>query len=316
MIKINFQSKLFNEESHQKIADELNNEILKLNLNLNSLNQINITENLLKSVLKFQEHYSKKEKGVTQGENGDAIAKVMDFIDENDQFAQEIFITDWVIFNLFQEDKNIAARSFHILHHELVHIHDKYLKKRIYTLEGRQAINRNRLDHILTIHADIVWSEFIAERLSWHTLTFEDIPYKVDHVKSLLQNVKSEIEKQIKGEEDHNYIFRVLQEETSLLLKIVANLFGMLDGLISNATEHENINLFQKLLINTFENSCMEDIWEDFYNNLVSLFKIYPDWNDVNELSDLCKTIRAFWASLGVYTNKSDDENNFYIYIR
>jgi hypothetical protein len=308
-LNIIFKSNNISPPQQESIISFFNENLHKLGLDLTSLEGITISEDFFDDVIEFQLKHNKREKGATKTSNEAAIAKVLDFIDKSGRYKQVVFLSDFIAQGLFLEGET-AQRSFHFINHELVHVHDEYNKKcKIYSEEVRQGINEHVLEHILRVHADMVWSEYIAERLSCPTVTTSHISSFMEHAKQLIDRVEENVKNEISDYRFHadiNELFSIVQEECLILLKISANLIGIIHGLssISEETSEVETNI-EELFVNTY----FFQIWNELKIELNNLMKTYPNWKDVYQLDNLVKVVLNFWNSLGVLPEKSGEQS-------
>ncbi|MFJ5717611.1 hypothetical protein [Neobacillus sp. NPDC093127] len=295
-------------QQQESIISFFDSNLYKLGLDLTSLEGITICENFFEDIIEFQTKHKKREIGATKTSNEAAIAKVLDYIDKSDSYKQVVFLSDFIAQGLFLEEE-IAQRSFHFINHELVHVHDEYNKKcKIYSEKARQGIGDHVLDHILRVHADAVWSEYIAERLSSPTVTASHISSFMDHITQLIErveeNVKNEIS-QYRFHADIDKLFSIVQEECLLLLKISANLVGVIHGLSSIS---DGKNKVEAQIDELFVNTYLFQIWNKLKEELNNLIETYPNWNDVYQLDRLGKVVLSCWSFLGVLPEKSGEQ--------
>ncbi|MFS0776104.1 hypothetical protein ABC255_08870 [Neobacillus sp. 3P2-tot-E-2] len=304
-MNITFNTKNLVPQQQDSIISFLEAQLPALNLELSSLNEIIITENFFDDILTFQIKHNKRERGATKNSNGEAIAKVIDYIDKKGEFRQVVFLSDWIANGLFLEEPEQVNYCFHFIHHELVHVHDEFQKKRIYSERLRKGTNEHVLDHMLRVHADVTWSEYIAERLSFTSITTDHISTLIDYVEQLMNTVQKNINEEISQYRFHGNIdslYKILQEETSLLLKVSANLIGVIQGITSVTKGSPNI---KNKIDEIFTDSYFFQTWNLLNEALYNLMKSYPNWNDIYGLDPLGKVILECWNSLGIFPTKS-----------
>jgi hypothetical protein len=253
------------EKEHVKRGLQQAIDQISAGLDLSTLESIFVTEDFGKEVIAFQEQHNLTERGYTDHEYGTAVAKVMEYWD-GDQFKQAVFLSQGIVYALFTENVQKAA---HMIHHELCHVHDNYHKSKFYTNEGRAGIGIDPLTHLLYIHADGIWSEYIANRLSYPTLgNMEDdylIPYMMDLMTKVKEDVNKEIEEyRVHGDIDH--LFGEVQVRSFLFLKIASSVIGYIQAAGLRRDQVEEI--FNPL---------------DIHETLVALFVALDNLYNLNE---------------------------------
>ena len=162
-------SSVYSEDEKDNIKQTLKQLIevtLSKNLNIESLSRIIVPEDFGEIIESFQREYGLLEKGYTNNELGQAVGKTMTYC-ENGVKYRVIIIRKEIVLGIFvDKSKQLAA---HTIHHELCHVHDEYYKSLMFTEESRIGYT-NDLQHVLNIHSDVIWGEYIACRLSASTI--------------------------------------------------------------------------------------------------------------------------------------------------
>jgi len=151
----------FNNDRKVTIEDEFRRLVVtkpSTNLNLNTLEQIVITEECGQEILSFQQRYGIEVTGHTSNEFVTAVGKTLTW--EEDGKQKQTVILDWRIAPalITEEGRQFAS---HLIHHELCHVHDNYHRSVIF---GKPIpwLKKGDLFSYLHCHADIVWTEYIA----------------------------------------------------------------------------------------------------------------------------------------------------------
>jgi hypothetical protein len=311
MTKIIIKSSIFTEEQIVCLNQTLGQAIhdFSKSLSFESLESVVVTESLFEDISQYQKKYNLLETN-NNNEHGQVIAKVLKH-SRNGSFMQTIFISDRLVYGLFTENYQTV---YHYIHHELCHVHDNYYLNKIYTPENMKAKRGQLLEYKLRIHADIIWSEYIAERLSAETANAENISMDIDHFLHLEKSIKLEIDKEInlyRFSSNINKLLAYVEESTSLLLKLAATLIGISVGLkhISNDDNdddhnnntHRNETILVMIQELKDKNSFFSEIWDRLDLELNELYKSYPNWDDVYELDKLGEVILLCWNELGIF---------------
>jgi len=148
------------------VKDTFDRMIVQLNkLNLSSLQFIIVPDDFGEELIHFQREHGLRE-GYTNNEIGTAMGKVLTYV-EDGIVRSSIFFNWLVIFTLFDKDKN--PNAVHTLHHEFCHVHDDYIKYKAFGVTNPEDLfldTTDRVGQISYAHAELIWSEYIATRIS------------------------------------------------------------------------------------------------------------------------------------------------------
>jgi hypothetical protein len=308
-MKIIFKSDKVTKKQQKEIKTLISEKMKELSdLELSTLETIIITEDFAEDVKNTQKKYQMREFGYTNRKDGVAVAKVI-HTKLNEELKQTIIINDYLIQGLF--NPKLAQSSFHLLHHELCHVHENYYQHIIFTPEGSDGENTNQLEHILLYNAQPVWSEYFAVRKSSGSISLELLEdlyfnYLGELIVSCRNRIKNEINK-YRIHADTRRLFSFLQEETTILFKIAATSQGYLDGLDISDEHRISIMIDEHISETYFYNS-----WLEQWKSLNNLYNLFPNWNDVYQLHDLGQSILECWSDLGI-TPSIKEDNNLYI---
>lgn len=290
------------------IKQVLEEYIPQLNLSLGSLTRITVTDNFFEEVLAFQERHNKKIKGATKTSTSVAVAKVLDYTNKQGEYKQEIFLSSFIALGLLSQDANDRQKAFHFIHHELVHIHDGYIRNQIYTDDEVRGVGAHMLTHKLRVHSDIIWSEYIAERLSYNTGTPDSIHRFLSHLLGVIADVKKSIKEKIDSyryDGNIDLLMKVLEEETSMMLKLSGNLAGVLQGCLSISDSYQKVmDVVDELLEATFLSST----WLLLKEELAYLYDLYPNWSEISVLDSMGTIVLTCWNELGVFPEVNGEQ--------
>lgn len=267
-----------------------------------SLKKIVVPEDFGEEILALQREYGSTEVGHTNNEFGTAIAKVLHYRKDGEIF-HTIVLDKLLIHMLFTEKTQNSA--VHYFHHELCHVHDEYLKERIYDLESRAGYG---LGHILLVHSDVIWSEYVAERLANRTIDIKQL--EKSYIPNLFDNIikSKEIaaEKicQYRKHRDVDRLFQEIQALSNTMLILTANTQGYIQGI--NSVE------LTKVLDDALLETSFGQVWIGLGVELKSLYEIYPDWDGIAQLERLSLVVLKHWNDLGIYPRPIEN-NGLYI---
>ncbi len=235
MIEISFRTETLSSEQKHTLTDFIHSKLSELSkvLDLSTLERIIISQNFTEDVLQMQKQYRMRETGHTERPDGIAVAKVLDTgIEEH--LKQTIVVNDYLMAWLFLEE--YRQYSFHMLHHELCHVHDNYYKHKMFSLEARAGKGLNKHEHVLVYNADPVWGEYVAVRLSSSSFAISDtielptnnlyMTYLIDLIISS-KTIAVDAIASYRYEGDISKLYNKVQEETSMLFKIAATTQGV-----------------------------------------------------------------------------------------
>lgn len=311
MFKITISSEIFNSEHINAINDFFYGDKFQQlisDLNISSLEEIVITNDFEYFLRQTSENYNLEYTGFTNNNHAITIGKVLHSKFEEDNFRQTVFYKDNLIMGLFNSEK--ANYSFHFIYHELCHIDDHDIQRRIFSFKTRKELQNEPLKNYLYNCAHNIWSEYVAVRKSCITVPKEDV-LDLLHL-STTSNIISEIEKEIRDEiiayRLHGNIiklFNLVYEKSDLILRYFVYSIAYFDGL----------GIYDKcndVISDIYDKTVLKDNWIWIHKNLNNLYDIYPNWNDIYELEVLCEGINALWNDLGIFP-RFEAGDGFYI---
>lgn len=176
------------EERKQSLLDFLSIKLASLGqeYELATLDRIIITDEFTEDVIRVQKEYHLREFGHTDRKDAIAIAKVLDRV-VGDELHQTIVINSNLMAGLF--DPEYAQAAYHYFHHEICHVHDNYHQHKMFSRGEKAGSELNKLEDVLVCHANPVWKEYFAVRLSAQTIPVNEangLPTKDLYVTYLL----------------------------------------------------------------------------------------------------------------------------------
>lgn len=271
------------------------------NLSLISLQYIIIPEDFGGELIQFQ-----KERGLSEGYTnngfGVAMGKVLTYIEDGIR-RSTIFFDPRVIITLFDEVK--SQNAVHLMHHEFCHVHDDYKKYVAFGVTNPEEIffgTPDRTRQVAYAHADMIWSEYIATRLSAGSKPSDHDMY-IDSVFQLLPKTEEECKEAIflyRIEDDVGKLFGEIQLTTSLFLKVSAYFIGYCHGL--------NYEPPQEFLNIITEYHYLDGVWEELSPVLHHLHDSYSSWSDIHVFEDLANIVIKLWGQLGIYPRNEDGQ--------
>lgn len=260
--------------------EEFLNEMAKT-LNLKSLRLIVACDDFNEDVISFQKLHGLR-LGYTNNANGVAGAKALSYI-EDDEYKVSIFLSPILLEHYIGNH----TYFFHVLHHELCHVHEGYISYELYGENIEECFER-RLDKIKFAHAELIWSEYIATRLAISSINENNDCYFPAMIQAIIE-LKGNCKKIYEEYSLFDDVFREMQLETSYLLKMCSYSLGYLHGLKTDMESIEEI-IFQKIEMKYFE-----EIFHSLDKELKRLFSLFPNWDNVEELRTLSEIVFALW---------------------
>jgi len=298
-------NRLINHQDHLKNWIQEKIDTLSEELELSTLERIIISENFTKDVKEVQLEYQMISMGHTNKGEVSAAAIVL-FGKENNILKHTIILNDNIAVP-FVTGKYIQD-AFHLLHHELYHVHDQNLRHKI----EFDNSNFDQLDNIIYQISASIWSEYFAlrsaskshpgieglEEMDSHDFYFSTL-------KKLIISCESSIIEAISNyrfDADIENLLNIFSSETSLLLKISATTMGYIDGL--SLSKHKVNSVIENHIRNTY----LKDTWNEQRKILNELFEIFPAWKSKNRLLDLKPSILSLWEYFGIFPEIRDDK--------
>lgn len=280
-------------------------------LELKSLKYIIIPEDFKTELFKFQKSKGLREE-CTENEVGVAGGKVVSYI-EAGELEICIFLHPGVFGLLFSKNSDDVLNGIQIMRHELCHVHDDYLKSRVLSLDFITNQERD-FEWALKLHADSIWSEYIANKLSKTTVNINGTEINLPNQISLMQDLKLFLDSIFKVESDaQKYIdayrshadveklYQEIQESASFLLNMMGRVYGML-------CPYEELI---KAVDDGIKETYAFDIWKQLCQSLDALSSKYPNWSGVQEFDGLSQVVLKTWNILGIYPRVT--ESGLYI---
>ncbi|MHA4168869.1 hypothetical protein [Bacillus cereus] len=313
-MEIVLNSAQFTKEQKEHLKPQIEQLITNLStdLDLSTLEKVIIPKDFTKEVVSFQEDHNKQITGHTKNENEEAKAKVMYYI-EDGNYRQVVFLHEIFISGLMVDNIDIVKKCQFFIHHELGHVHDEFNKREIYSDDLRKGIGLSQLDFTLTIHSDVVWSEYFANLTAGTHLTSELFVEQASYTIELIHRVKDECTKYIKEYRKHgdiNLLMEQIKEATHMLFYFTALTLGSLHYYKETLSEEE-YNLIKEAVDGNITGTYFEGSWSLIDKALTSLYSKYPNWNDIYQLDELNQAIHKCWNELGIYLE--DYGENMYI---
>lgn len=288
--------------SEKKKIEELILESGKINyeeLHLDDLEKIILTNNYFEEVESAWLSIGKENKGASNNDVGKGIGIAISNKPLDKDAKSIVLINENQWRNLLGDNTKMLEYCIHVINHELCHVHDDTHKHgQIYSEDMKQG-NSNDLQFRLRCEADLVWGEYIAERLSSGTVTKEFVYGE--------QNVLYNVLKKIFEINEKNNVF-VLREMTrnrnqsdfkfyiEYAMLSFARLQGITHGLGKN---HEWSKMIDSYLRNWLNGHGLVKVWDKIGVSLDCLHDIYPDWSDIDQLDELGSCIRESWKCFG-----------------
>lgn len=284
------------------VKDAFERMIVQLNnLNLSSLQFIIVPNDFGEELIHFQREHGLLE-GYTNNEFGTAMGKVLTYV-ESGAVRSAVFFDQRVIFTLFDQDKN--PNAVHTMHHEFCHVHDDYIKFTAFGVTNPEELFLDTTDRVRQIsyaHAELIWSEYIATRISSDSRPMGHDMY-TNSVIELLPMTQEECAAAIlryRTEGDLWKLFGEIQLTTSLFLKVAAYFHGYCHGI--------NVELPQEINDHIKHYSYLDGVWEELSPILNRLYDSYGSWNDIHVFEDLANLVIKLWEQLGIYPRNEEGQ--------
>ena len=230
--------------------------------------------------------------------NQDTYAVVLT-IPKDDNFELVLIMKSSFITNILSKHENQNYKdAFHIIHHELAHIHDNNKKIDIFHDLMKTKTYKGR-DSILYPIAEECWSEYIANYISSNSALETEFPKimaknLVKKINETSQNIKTQLLAFKINKKREDLLISSLDEIKSLL-KTAAYLQGYLHG-FKITLEELDYNADY-----TLECSYFKDIWESMQYEFYSMRAVYPiGFINLSIYRNLVSHINGFYNQMGM----------------
>jgi hypothetical protein len=296
----------FHDEAKAAVIQALTSliESAKSTLELDSLELIVVPNDFGNELIRFQEEHG-LHKGYTNNGLGLAVAKVMSYI-RNKELVCSIFLNPHIVASLF--DEGSSQDAIHIIHHELCHVHDDALKFKVFGTDDVERLffeTNDRVSQVSYAHADLIWSEYIATKLSISSKPANHHMYinsLIDAIPVTLNRCK-EAKDLYQTHLDVGRLFGDIQEHLSYLFKTYAYLLGYYHA-FSDVDEFEE----QKMLEAIIETApYLDGVFDLLPSELKKLHEIYGKWADHHVFKATADIVLRSWNNVGIYPNNTPD---------
>ncbi|WP_072680592.1 hypothetical protein [Arcobacter sp. LA11] len=230
--------------------------------------------------------------------NQDTYAVVLT-IPKKDDFELVLVIKTSFITNILtSHEKQSYKDAFHIIHHELAHIHDNNKKIDIFKDLMKTTKYKGKSSILFPI-AEECWSEYIANYISSNSALETQFPKimaknLIKKINSASQNIKTQLLAFKINKKRDDLLFSSIEDIKSLL-KTAAYLQGYLHGFNMTLEELDYDSDYN------LECSYFKDIWEAMQYEFYSMKEIYPDgFINLSIYQDLAFYIDAFFNQMGI----------------
>lgn len=263
-------------------------------LNLSRLDRIIISQYFDKEL----EHLSLFTAGrqpITYTNNDHAVAagKIITLTDTEENFIKILVLSEYFINLMLQDIKS----AIHLLHHELLHIHDFNETDKAIPLFNRKRLTSLENHYLPTVLS--TWDEYYANRMATPTITDTWIELSIQTFLSYLQNTEENIVQkrflyQI-GQIDletfyHKYFIPYAQGQ----YLATAYLIGYCHGLGKTLDE------ISPETFNVLESHLFKPIYTEMGTILNNMLKSYPSEWDENIYDDLIQNFLLYYSKLGL----------------
>jgi hypothetical protein len=270
-------------------------------LKLKSLEYIIIPKDFETQLYMFQRSKGLREE-CTDNETVVTIGKNINYV-EVEELKTSIFLHPSIIQNLSSESIDDVLGAIHTIKHELCHSHDTYLKSKIISLDF--IIDKEGdFDWVLKLHADSIWSEYIANKLSKSIInkngnelvmpTEAVLEQDISMLLASIFEVETDVHKYIDRYRKHQDIMRLyleIQESSGFLLKMMSAVYGSL-CCCEDAIKSLDIEI---------KGTCVFEIWKSLCQSLDNLNSNYPNWSGIQEFDELSQVVLETWNILGIF---------------
>lgn len=237
--------------------------------------------------------------------NHDTYAVVLT-IPKKDDFELVLVMKSSFITNILSEhEKQNYKDAFHILHHELAHIHDNNKKIDIFKDLMKTSTYKGK-NSILYPIAEECWSEYIANYISSTSALETQFPKimtknLIRKINEASQNIKTQLFAFKINKKRKDLLFTSIEEIKSLL-KSASYLQGYLHGFNMTLEELDCKSDY------TLECSYFKDMWEAMQYEFYTISNVYPDgFVNLTIYQNLVFYIEGFFNQMGIVFISNDE---------
>ena len=185
------------------------------------------------------------------------------------------------------------SRELNIIHHELGHIHDFTMNRKI-----KEAVNELS-EHIFIPAGLILWEEYFATRLSAKSMCkdqkfgFRDVTYYYESTLTVFDRAIADY----KVHNNMSILYNAVTPDIMRLMIAYCETFGYLDELVSD--NEMKVKLLYENVENIYEAKYLDIVWSE----LRTLHHNYQEWEFPNDLKKLAKAYYECWSIFGVKVN-------------
>ena len=237
--------------------------------------------------------------------NQDTYALVLT-IPKDDDFELVLVMKSSFITNILANNDNQSFKdAFHILHHELAHIHDNNKKIDVFKDLMKNNVYKGKNSVLFPI-AEECWSEYIANYISSNSALETDFPKQiarslVKKIKNASLNIKTQLLAFKINKKREDLLLNSIDEIKSLL-KTTSYLQGYLHGFNMTLEELDYESFY------ILECSYFKDIWEAMQHEFYSMRELYPNgFINLSIYSDLTFYMEGFFNQIGIVLNTNEE---------
>lgn len=236
--------------------------------------------------------------------------KAIDFTDRNDalcvgkvlceraedDFAITLVLDNRIVAFLLNEDQEACRYAFHLLHHELCHVHDDNVQmdllKDVFLTKQWTGVAG-----YTGPLAELLWSEYFATRTSAGSASPRNVNDQIDLLRGAVMTIKPTIDQLILSYRYGGTVDLLLEgalPHAKFLLRSAAYILGYLDGPLKSM--HDVPHTVSSFI----EGSYFQPIWVRLTDELRSLYSAYPNWNGLGVYDGLTKIVKEYLEVLGL----------------
>jgi hypothetical protein len=283
--------------------------------NISDLKNIYIPNDYVKELYEFQKNKGLSE-GHTKNELAEGMGMTLSYKNENFEIEAAIFLRAELFFGLFVPDEAYSEEVrdgklmlLNTFFHELAHINEDYHTRKIISdvdLEKYSILPKN----IYPISLGI-WKEYYAYRKASERFPYGDL--QIQHLGETFDWIYEETNKlKLKFDED-NDMDSFLIDFTSKIRYFLRVLVSVIGNIHGYSKEEDIQKRIYDLSVKVFPNEELIDLYKDLYEEMDSLFKQYPKWRGIEELTRLNEHVLKEFNALGVYPQEIEQNTQIYV---
>ncbi len=242
----------------------------------------------------------------TNDDTGRAFGKTLSYVN-NGKHCITVFIDKSILFHAFSDNSETSKLAIHLIHHELCHVHDDIIRARLFGVDYIMK-ERGDFNEVLKIHANAIWAEFIATKLSISSI-YVGYDMNIGYLFQIIDLEKDKCEQYIdeyRVSNDIDTLLNRIELSSFYVLRLACIVYGNLIG-ISEILDENSYEEMKKSIDDKIAETYIKDIWIELGRILSVMNNEYPDWNGEVHIENLSKIVLMTWNEMGIFPLETEE---------